>query len=433
MRRILVVSFLLLAGPAFAQPGDAIVSVETVTRIVRTLSDDSMMGRPAAHPELIEPAAAFIEREFERIGLSRFPGLKTYRQEFEKERVSPTRGEVTVGDTRVPAGSYLIIADQASVNRQALPVKYVADDAGVQDKQQLFFSKVSAHMRDTASLVVVVDPVFKEGFEMYVQYFRERFTSGRKNVKVLVLGNYEGKTASVVATQHVRNIAMANIVGMLEGKSRKDEYVIFSAHYDHIGIRPAVNGDSIANGADDDASGTTAVILLAEHFRNLDNNERSLIFVAFTAEEIGGFGSKYFSEQLDPDKIVAMFNIEMIGKPSKWGKDHAFMTGYERSNLGEIINRNLEGTSFRLMPDPYPQQNLFYRSDNATLARLGVPAHTISTDQIDSDKLYHTVDDEFESLDVENMVAAIRSIALGSRSIISGADTPSRIDKATVR
>lgn len=154
-----------------------------------------------------------------------------------------------------------------------------------------------------------------------------------------------------------------------------------------------------------------------------------MIFVAFTAEEIGGFGSKYFSEQLNPDEVVAMFNIEMIGKESKFGRNNAFITGYERSDFGQILQQNLEGTDFKFYPDPYPQQNLFYRSDNATLAALGVPAHTISTDQIDIDKLYHSVNDEVESLDVKNITATIKAIALSSRSIVSGKDAPKRIPK----
>jgi Zn-dependent M28 family amino/carboxypeptidase len=207
---------------------------------------------------------------------------------------------------------------------------------------------------------------------------------------------------------------------------------LFSSHYDHLGIMPAIEGDSIANGADDDASGTTGVIELARYFKNVNSNKRTLIFVAFTAEEIGGFGSKYFSEQLDPDKVVAMINIEMIGKLSKWGMGSAFMSGYERSDLGEILNKNLTGSNFSIKPDPYIEQNLFYRSDNATLARLGVPAHSVSTDQIDMDKLYHSVNDEFESIDIKNMTTTIRGIASSTKSIVDGTDTPKRIDKATV-
>jgi Zn-dependent M28 family amino/carboxypeptidase len=124
-----------------------------------------------------------------------------------------------------------------------------------------------------------------------------------------------------------------------------------------------------------------------------------------------------------------MFNIEMIGKASKFGQNSAFITGYERSDFGKILQKNLEGTAFKFYPDPYPDQNLFYRSDNASLAEVGVPAHTISTDQIDIDKLYHTVGDEFSTLDVNNITSTIRAIALSSRTIVAGTDTPTRVAK----
>jgi Zn-dependent M28 family amino/carboxypeptidase len=228
----------------------------------------------------------------------------------------------------------------------------------------------------------------------------------------------------------MRGIPLNNVVGILPGKSKPEELVIFSAHYDHIGVlKNAVKGDSIANGADDDASGCTAVIALAKYFAALNNNARTLVFVTFTAEEVGGFGSEYFTQTVDPDKVIAMFNIEMIGKPSKWGTNSAFITGYERSNFGPIVNANVDGTPFKFKSDPYPQQQLFYRSDNARLAVKGVPAHSISTSQIDRDQFYHTVDDEVETLDMKNIVAAIRAIALGSRTIVSGEDTPTRVGK----
>ncbi len=221
---------------------------------------------------------------------------------------------------------------------------------------------------------------------------------------------------------------LANVAGIIPGR-RTDEFVLFSAHYDHIGYQPnrAVRGDSIANGANDNASGTTAVITLASYFKQLGTPERTLIFAAFTAEEMGGLGSRYFSEQLDPNKIVAMFNIEMIGKPATQGPNSAWITGFDRSDFGEILQRAVEGTAYRFYPDPYPGQNLFFRSDNATLARLGVPAHSISTTPIDVDRDYHTVTDEVVTLDLEHMTNTIRAIAAGARTIVSGAETPRRV------
>ncbi|MNK05752.1 Bacterial leucyl aminopeptidase precursor [compost metagenome] len=222
-----------------------------------------------------------------------------------------------------------------------------------------------------------------------------------------------------------------NVVGIIPGKSKAKELVVFSGHYDHLGIIKATGDeqDSIANGADDDASGTTAMIALAKYYKKLNNNERTLIFVAFTAEELGGFGSKYFSKKLNPDDVVAMFNIEMIGKESKFGKNTAFITGFDKSDFGKILQKNLAGTPFTFHPDPYIKQNLFYRSDNATLAALGVPAHTISTDQIDTDQLYHTVKDEYSTLDSENILATVKAIALSATSIVKGTDTPTRIPR----
>jgi Zn-dependent M28 family amino/carboxypeptidase len=247
---------------------------------------------------------------------------------------------------------------------------------------------------------------------------------------VCVLGNFDDiKSLSVNVQIKANQKPLFNIAGMIPGKTKPDEYVIFSGHYDHLGIIAPVKGDSIANGADDDASGTTAVISLAKYYKKLNNNARTLIFVAFTAEEIGEYGSQYFATQVNPDKVVAMFNIEMIGKPSKWGQNSAFITGFERSDFGTILQKNLNGTSFHFYPDPYPDQNLFYRSDNASLAAVGVPAHTISTDQIDKDPYYHTVKDELSTLDVNNITSTIRAIALSSRSIVSGEDTPKRVPK----
>jgi Zn-dependent M28 family amino/carboxypeptidase len=166
---------------------------------------------------------------------------------------------------------------------------------------------------------------------------------------------------------------------------------------------------------------------LAEYFKKRKNNARSLVFVAFTAEEIGGFGARYFSKQLDPKEIVAMFNIEMIGKEAKFGPKTAFITGYDKSDFGKLLQANLQGTEFKFEPDPYPEQNLFYRSDNATLALLGVPAHTISTDQIPTDKLYHSVDDEVSSLNVKNMTDVISAIAQSATGIVAGQQTPTRV------
>jgi Zn-dependent M28 family amino/carboxypeptidase len=250
---------------------------------------------------------------------------------------------------------------------------------------------------------------------------------------IFVVANTIPAKFKVSATQQVEKLRLSNVVGILPGKSRPNEYVIFSGHYDHLGIGKAVQGDSIYNGANDDAAGTTAVMMLAKYYAKMKNNERTLIFAAFTAEESGGHGSSYFSKQLNPDQVMAMFNLEMIGTESKWGKNSAYITGYEKSSMGEILKKNLVGSQFTFYPDPYLDQNLFYRSDNATLAELGVPAHTISTSKMDSEPNYHKASDEVQTLDLDNMTEIIKAIAKSATSIISGQDTPSRVDTTKLK
>jgi Zn-dependent M28 family amino/carboxypeptidase len=252
---------------------------------------------------------------------------------------------------------------------------------------------------------------------------------------LFLLSSEAPSSYSISCKQEITSMPLANVVGVLPGKSKANEYVIFSGHYDHLGIstRNMVGTDSIYNGANDDAAGTTAVMMLARYFKKLNNNERTLIFAAFTAEEVGGFGATYFSKQFDPNQVMAMFNIEMIGTESKWGRNSAYITGFEKTDMGALLQKNLEGTGFTFHPDPYPAQNLFYRSDNATLARLGVPAHTISTSKMDSEPNYHKASDEIGTLDMFNMTAIIRAIALSSKGIVAGKETPSRVDTSTLK
>ena len=225
-----------------------------------------------------------------------------------------------------------------------------------------------------------------------------------------------------------KELTTSNIIGVLEGKSRKNEYVIVSAHYDHLGIRKKEGQlDSIYNGANDDASGVTGVLALAEYFKTKANNERTLLFVAFTGEEMGLIGSTHFGKGIDANKFVAGINLEMIGKTPSFGPNTAWLTGFDRSDFGKIVQKNLEGSGYTLHPDPYSKYNLFFRSDNASLARLGVPSHTFSTTPIDVDKDYHKASDEAETLDVAVVTETIKAVAKGTESIISGKDTPARV------
>ena len=222
-------------------------------------------------------------------------------------------------------------------------------------------------------------------------------------------------------------LTLSNVIGLLEGSEMKNEYVIISAHYDHLGKKDVGDGDLIFNGANDNASGVAAILMLAEYFKKAKINKRSLLFVAFTAEEMGLVGSNYFGKTISPDSIIAGINIEMIGKESPFGPNSAWLTGFERSNFGTIIQKNLSGSNYKLHPDPYKNYRLFFRSDNASLARLGIPAHTFSTSPMDKDLDYHKVTDEARTLNIETITQTIKAIAIGTESIITGEDTPTRV------
>jgi Zn-dependent M28 family amino/carboxypeptidase len=407
------------------------VSAATVQRVLTTLAADDMQGRATGQPGQLK-AAEFLAAEFKRIGVQPLPGASGFMQEFPAYESAVTSLQVSLNGAPVPAGKAVAFTTQPQLSwteRDSVKVLLL----GPAEKVQAHYREI---LRPAKNTLVVFDPAQAAAFQsMASQFGKPRLrgeAAGSPYSSVLVLADALTPKASsfqVTGSAATTAVTLRNVVGYLPGRDPKlvAEKVIFSGHYDHLGILKPVAGDSIANGADDDASGTTAVVALAEYFKKRKDNARSLIFVAFTAEEIGGFGARYFSKQLDPKEIVAMFNIEMIGKEAKFGPKTAFITGYDKSDFGKLLQANLQGTEFKFEPDPYPEQNLFYRSDNATLALLGVPAHTISTDQIPTDKLYHSVDDEVSSLNIKNMTDVISAIAQSATGIVAGQQTPTRV------
>ena len=420
----------LLWGCTVRQSPDRLVDTKEVSRILNTLAADDMEGRAAFMPGAAR-AADFIATEFEKIGLQSYADEPGFRQTFQVTRISPARWEVTFDGLEIPQEHVIVSSNSPGVNWNTDPAVFVIQIQAGDDFAQ-HFREVAIGGKDA---IVVIDTSFAGMFERYRGFLMQ----GRINQTtaaapatpsiVYVLANEVPKSFRVSFTNNVEKMPLFNVVGMLPGKSKPNEYVIFSAHYDHIGILKPVDQDSIANGADDDASGVSAVISLANYYKKRNDNARTLLFVAFTAEEIGLVGSKYFSRQVNADEVVAMINIEMIGKDSRFGPNSLYVTGHNQSDLAEIMQQNVKDLGFTFHPDPYPSQNLFYRSDNASLAAVGVPAHTFATVQIDNDQHYHTVSDEVATLAIENIVSSIKAIALGARSIVAGENTPTRVPK----
>jgi hypothetical protein len=411
------------------QSSTQIVDKNYVQRLLNTLASDEMGGRHAFSPHIAK-AADFIAGEFRQIGLQPY-AEENFRQTFHMNKISRTSSKVIFENKELKTDEFLIIGNNPKLEwneKSEIALKYIR-------KQDDFSSTFRKLVQGNEDVIVLVDP----SYASYIARFNKIYS--RDNIigenqpkgatKIFVLANDLPSTYTVICENQAEKIDFFNVAAVLPGKSKPNEYVVFSAHYDHIGIIPADGQDSIANGADDDASGTSAMISLAKYYKERDNNERTLIFVAFTAEEVGMYGSKYFSNNINADSVVAMINIEMIGKDSKFGPNTLYLTGYDRSNLGELMQQNLKNTAFKFHPDPYPQQNLFYRSDNAVLAALGVPAHTFSTSQIDKDTYYHTVKDEVTTLDIDNITSSIEAIALGAEGVVKGKQTPSRVEKLT--
>lgn len=201
-----------------------------------------------------------------------------------------------------------------------------------------------------------------------------------------------------------------NVVGLVEGSDPvlKGEYVVFSAHMDHVGIGQPVGGDSIYNGADDNASGTAAVLALAEAFaRAKAPPRRSIIFLTVSGEEEGLWGSAYFASHtpVPIDSIIADLNIDMIGR--NW-RDTIVTIGREHSDLGPTVARVAAAhpeLRMATIADPWPNENFYFRSDHYNFARRGVPAlFFFSGTHAD----YHGPDDEIDKIDFEKETRIVR-------------------------
>jgi Zn-dependent M28 family amino/carboxypeptidase len=202
-----------------------------------------------------------------------------------------------------------------------------------------------------------------------------------------------------------------NVVGYIEGRDSKlkNEFVIIGAHYDHIGKIAAVNGDDIGNGANDNASGTTAVTEVAKYFAKYKNNKRSVLFVFFSAEEKGLLGSKHLALKLKEQKmdLYFMFNFEMIGVPMKDKGMDFYLTGFGRSNMATKMNEYAKEKLVGYLPIE-TKYMLFRASDNYPFfTEFEVPAHTVSTFDFENFQFYHQPDDEFEMMDTKHITNVI--------------------------
>jgi len=433
MKKIIPLAILLATTQVACNDKTAEISQQQVTNDVTYLASDELEGRGTFTPGITK-AAEFISKRFKEAGLVPLKGLEGYKQAFSIYNLAPKTINVSLNGVAIDENMVAVAAGDEKLawnDVSKISTSTIAHDDN-------FRKKLGELNQLGGKQLVLVDPSHKSMFMRYQSHFANglnKFELSTNNSLVMIVTEQTIiNEVSVNIENEVKQQSLANVVGVLPGKSK--EVVLFSAHYDHLGVDEKAQGDKIYNGADDDASGTTAIMNLAQYYHDQGDNQRTLIFSAFTAEEIGGYGSTYFSNHIDSDNIAAMINIEMIGKPSKFGAGKFWMTGFERSNLGTLMNESLKSENTapysEIYPDPYPEQRLFYRSDNATLARLGVPAHSFSSTQLDKDKHYHKASDDVASLDLESMTNVIKSIAIASQKLVDGQATPTRVDTSKV-
>lgn len=404
------------------------ISTQNISRLVRALSDDSMQGRGNFQAGL-EKSAHYISSEFQKIGLNYFGKLNDYKQKFEVLEITPKKLIVSI--------NYKSIEPQnCFFETKNTILEFTKENAILRKirKNEDFRKRIQAIKQNGKTdrpTIILVAPTHQKIFQRYRTRYQQKIKKLNSIIAeptyVFILTNEKApKTIHISLENNITKKELHNVIGVLKGKSRPMECVIFSGHYDHVGIVSAINGDSIANGADDNASGIAGIIALATHFKKMDNNARTLIFVAFAAEEIGGYGAKYLAQKIRANEIMAMINLEMIGKSSKWGKNSAFITEFSNSNLGVILQKNTPET-FQFKAEPHSTQQLFYHFDNTPFALLGIPTHTISTATMDKNQLYHSPDDEFDTLELENLKNVVDAIAKATEDIILGRETPNRV------
>jgi Zn-dependent M28 family amino/carboxypeptidase len=303
------------------------------------------------------------------------------------------------------------------------------------DNPQALFPVMTALRRQGAGVVLIAET---PGLSMIPQMFGSQTRVGirlaeepprRSTTMALVHADAAAKLtagdgASVTVTVHEvpqEKRKTFNAVGYLQGSDASAGTLLLSAHLDHLGVGRPVEGDSIYNGANDDASGTTAVMELAHALAAGPQLRRSVLFVCYGSEEVGGLGSTYFGEHppVPLKDLIANLEFEMIGNQDpKMPEGVLLLTGWDRSNLGPTLKEH----GALLGPDPYPEQHFFERSDNYSLALKGVVAHTAAG--WGTPPTYHQPNDDLAHLDVAFMTRAIQSLIEPVRWLANGEFRP---------
>jgi hypothetical protein len=278
---------------------------------------------------------------------------------------------------------------------------------------------ISGRRKTTPPSIVVRDPAFRK--------FAESLPAGETGAKV----------SARFAASDVRKVTLRNVAGLLRGSDPKlkSTYLIVSGHYDHLGL----SGGETYNGANDDASGTSSMLALAEALARMpERPKRSILFIAYFGEEKGLLGSRYYgAHPLFPlPQTVANFNLEQTGRTDDSegpSVRRVFVTGFDYSNLADWLVGAGKDTGITFYKHETNSDSFFGRSDNQSLADSGVPAHTLGVAFLYPD--YHQPGDRWEKIDYDNMAAVTRAIGIAvvrlansSKPVEWNADNPKTAD-----
>lgn len=431
------------------------------------LTSDELMGRDPARSE-ISLAYSYIEKTLKEAGAKTIPGADGYFQNIPfKISSPPSKGIVTIGDSTFKQGITLLVLDGESITGEfdIVDVGFglESDYKGKDLKGKIAISNVGAPDRmspsDLFSLGAEKSAIAKEhGAVALIERFNipsvpwqlvtnflnrtqmgvdKGESSKLPYIWIKDLGNdlkkeiaENSKSARLEIEGKVNtSIEGKNVVAWIEGtdKNLKDEYVMLSAHYDHVGVgKPDAEGDSIYNGTRDNAVGTVAVMNAAKYFAK-NPPKRSILLALWTAEEKGLLGSKYFADNpLVPlDNIIYNLNIDGAGY-----NDTSIITviGLGRTTGDDMIISAVDEFGLKALADPSPEQGLYDRSDNVSFAKHGIPAPTFSLgftafdDEIN--KYYHQAADQIESMDLDYVTLYWKSFILAAQNIADAKEQP---------
>lgn len=425
------------------------INEQSVTETVKFLASDEMAGRDTPSPEL-DKACDFVAQRFKAAGLE---PLGTDGSFFHTTKIAtvqcPATATVKNGDSTTEpvkvlgvlsagATAFDFTGSIAEVNgktdRNATytgPVNLVAEEFKSRRSSSNFFRKLSRLKKNgaTACLVQVTPdhPLVAQAERASRPHLIRAF--GSLSGPVILIEKTKLDAGSIFLDKQLNDSAeVKNVIGVLKGSDAElaKEAIIFSAHLDHIGISGTV-GDTINNGADDDASGVTAVLTLADAYAALPQKpKRSVIFMTFWGEEKGLLGSRHYAK--DPtwplEKTVANLNLEMLGRPEAGANGKVWMTGWDQSDLGELMKAGADRAGVLVFDHPKFSAMLYRQSDNWSFVEQGVIAHSFSAGSLHED--YHQPSDEWEKLRLDHMTKVIQGLFAGSLPIATGDVTPKK-------